>query len=85
MMKNLNGMKHSVKSMTMKLVALLLVVGLLTTSEATKASKTAKSATFRRVLLRLDTVQDALGLSLVVDARVIAPTVRGEDEGGDEV
>ena len=29
MMKNLNGMKHSVKSMTMKLVALLLVVGLL--------------------------------------------------------
>ncbi len=58
---------------------LLLVVGLLTTTEATE------TATLRRVLLGLDAVQDALGLSLVIDARVIAPTVRGEDEGGNEV
>ena len=67
---------------------LLLVIGLLTaltTAKATKASETTKSATFRRVLLRLNTVQNALSLSLVVDARIITPAVGSKDEGGDEI
>ena len=37
------------------------------------------------VLLGLDAVQDVLSLSEVVDACIVAPTVRGKDEGGDEI
>ena len=37
------------------------------------------------VFLRLDAVKDTLCLGLVVDARVVAPTVGGEEEGGDEI
>jgi hypothetical protein len=64
---------------------LLLVVGLLTTTKATETAEASETTTLGCVLLRLDAVQNALGLGLVVDARVIAPTVRGEDEGGNEV
>ena len=66
---------------------LLLVVGsLLTTSEAAETTKATKTATsLGCVLLRLDAVQDALGLSLVVDARVVTPAVGGENESGNEI
>ena len=37
------------------------------------------------VFLRLDAVEDMLGLGQIVDASIIAPTVGGEDEGGDEI
>ena len=37
------------------------------------------------VLFGLDTVEDMLGLCLVVDASIISPAVRGKDECRDEV
>ena len=37
------------------------------------------------VFLRLDAVEDVLGLGLVVDACVVAPAVRGKEKGGDEI
>jgi len=65
--------------------ALLLLTATETaTTEAAKAAETAATGLWC-VLLRLNTVQDALGLSLVVDARVITPTIRGKDKGGDEI
>ena len=49
-------------------------------------AKTTKATTgLRSVFLGLYAVENVLRLGLVVDARVVAPTVGGEDEGGDEV
>ena len=47
----------------------------------TKASEATEARTWLRcIFLWLDTVQDMLSLGLVVDTRIITPTVRGKEE-----
>ena len=38
-----------------------------------------------RIFLGLDAVENVLGLSLIVDASIVAPTIRGKDQGRDEI
>ena len=54
---------------------------------APEASETSKAALpgFWCILLGLDTVQNTLGLSFVIDARIVTPTVRSEDQGCNKI
>ena len=63
----------------------LLTALLLTAAEAaTKATEAARTL-LGLIFLGHGAVQDALSLSLVVDARIVAPAVRGEEQRGDKV
>ena len=57
---------------------------LLTTTKTTEATKTTLTG-FGRVLLRLDAVKNALSLSFVVNACVVAPAVGGKEQGGNKI
>ena len=65
-------------------VHLLRTLLLLSASETAKASETAWTG-LGGVFLRLDGIQDALGLSLVIDAGIVAPAVGGKEERCDEI
>ena len=64
--------------------ALLTALLLTATEAATKATEAARTL-LRLIFLGHGAVQDALSLSLVVNARIVTPAVGGEEERGDEV